>query len=131
MQDELKKQSDQRRKTNQALPQDGEGAAASPPISSPTIGVNAGGAGSGSSRPMRVHLSQLPRDMEDDELHAIASDFGAVLRYDLHRESLYKCGWIEYATLAEAEAAVAELHERRMDDWHMLIEAYVYPSGGA
>lgn len=79
---------------------------------------------------MRVMLSQLPRDMETDELTEIAADFGNVLQYELHREGAYKCGWVEYATRKEADEAVRALNERRIDDWHMRLQAYAYPGGG-
>lgn len=82
-----------------------------------------------SNRPVRVYLSQLPRDMEDDELQDLAKDFGIILQYELHREGAYKCGWVEYASKAEAEAAVAALDERGMDEWHMRLQAYSYPGG--
>lgn len=81
------------------------------------------------TRPVRVYLSQLPRDMEDDELQEIAGEFGKILQYELHREGAYKCGWVEYASKAEAEAAVGDLDERRMDEWNMRLQAYMYPGG--
>jgi len=68
--------------------------------------------------------------MEDDELQEIAAEYGAVLQYELHREGAYKCGWVEYALKGEAEAAVKELDDRRMDDWTMRLQAYMYPGGG-
>jgi len=80
---------------------------------------------------VRVHLSQLPRDMEVEELKEIAGTYGKVLAHELHRESSYKCGWVEYATKAEAEAAVHDLDERRMEEWSMRLQAYLYPGGGA
>uniref|UniRef100_A0A6T1A854 RRM domain-containing protein n=1 Tax=Alexandrium monilatum TaxID=311494 RepID=A0A6T1A854_9DINO len=83
-----------------------------------------------STRPIRVYLSQLPRDMEEDELQEIAAEYGKVLQYELHREGAYKCGWVEYASKAEAETAVSELDDRRMDDWTMRLQAYMYPGGG-
>lgn len=82
-------------------------------------------------RPVRVYLSQLPRDMEEDELQEIAAEYGKVLAHELHREGAYKCGWVEYASKSEAEAAVGELDDRRMDDWTMRLQAYLYPGGGA
>lgn len=78
---------------------------------------------------MRVMLTQLPRDMEEDELTEIANEYGVVLQYELHREGAYKCGWVEYATKKEADKAVAALKDRRMDEWHMRIQAYAYPGG--
>lgn len=82
-------------------------------------------------RPWRVHLSQLPRDMEPDELQEICAEYGAIQEYELHREGAYKAGWVEYRTKAEAEAAVAELEDRRMEDWGMRLQAYSYPGGNA
>lgn len=81
-------------------------------------------------RPVRVYLSQLPRDMEEDEFQEIVAEYGAILQYELHREGAYKCGWVEYASKAEAEAALSELDDRRMDDWNMRLQAYIYPGGG-
>mmetsp|Transcript_19999 Transcript_19999/g.40619 ORF Transcript_19999/g.40619 Transcript_19999/m.40619 type:complete len:303 (-) Transcript_19999:29-937(-) len=81
------------------------------------------------SRPVRVYLSQLPRDMEEDELQEIAAAYGKVLQYELHREGAYKCGWVEYASKGEAAKAVSELDERRMDEWTMRLQAYLYPGG--
>lgn len=81
-------------------------------------------------RPVRVYLSQLPRDMEEDELQEIAAEYGKVLQYELHREGAYKCGWVEYASKREAEAAVNELDDRRMNEWNMRLQAYMYPGGG-
>jgi len=89
------------------------------------------GSGRQGTRPTRVHLSQLPRDFEEDELMDITSQYGKVLASELHREGAYKCGWVEYATKAEAEAAVNELDERRMDEWSMRLQAYLYPGGGS
>merc|ERR1719510_531609 len=83
----------------------------------------------GTPRPIRVYLSQLPRDFEEDELMDITSEYGKVLASELHREGAYKCGWVEYAT--KAEAAVNELDERRMDEWNMRLQAYLYPGGGS
>lgn len=80
---------------------------------------------------MRVYLSQLPRDMEEDELKAITNEYGKVLQHELHREGAYKCGWVEYAIKSEAEKAVAELDDRRMDSWAMRLQAYMYPGGAA
>jgi len=77
-----------------------------------------------------LHLSQLPRDMEEDELLEIAGDFGDVLTHELHREGAYKCGWVEYATKEEAAEAQRSLHERRVDDWDMRLQAYLYPGCG-
>lgn len=82
-------------------------------------------------RPWRVQLSQLPRDMEEDEFVEIIADYGAALEHELHREGSYKCGWVEYATKDEAAAAVAALNERRMDEWHLRLQAYMYPGGDA
>mmetsp|Transcript_94323 Transcript_94323/g.271786 ORF Transcript_94323/g.271786 Transcript_94323/m.271786 type:complete len:390 (+) Transcript_94323:239-1408(+) len=82
-------------------------------------------------RPWRAMLSQLPIDMEEDELLEIAGAFGQVLEHELHRESKYKAGWVEFGTKAEAEAAVAELDDRRMEDWSLKLQAYVYPGGVA
>lgn len=82
------------------------------------------------ARPVRVYLSQLPRDMEDDELQEITAEYGKVLQYELHREGAYKCGWVEYASKAEAKAAMSDLDDRRMDDWNMRLQAYMYPGGG-
>eukprot|EP00404_Azadinium_spinosum_P062072 CAMPEP_0180711620 /NCGR_PEP_ID=MMETSP1038_2-20121128/10948_1 /TAXON_ID=632150 /ORGANISM="Azadinium spinosum, Strain 3D9" /LENGTH=187 /DNA_ID=CAMNT_0022743855 /DNA_START=18 /DNA_END=582 /DNA_ORIENTATION=+ len=84
-----------------------------------------------STLPVRVLLSHLPRDMEPDELQEIAAEFGKVLKKELHREGAYKCGWVEYASKAEAKAAVNELNDRRVDDWHLTLEAYMYPGGDA
>uniref|UniRef100_A0A7R9ZVS6 RRM domain-containing protein n=2 Tax=Pyrodinium bahamense TaxID=73915 RepID=A0A7R9ZVS6_9DINO len=81
-------------------------------------------------RPVRVYLSQLPRDMEDDEFQEIVAEYGEILQYELHREGAYKCGWVEYASKGEAEAALSELDDRRMDDWNMRLQAYMYPGGG-
>jgi len=80
-------------------------------------------------RPIRVYISQLPRDMEEDELQDIAAEYGKVLAYELHREGAYKAAWVEYASRAEAEAAVSELDDRRMDEWNMRLQAYMYPGG--
>jgi len=80
-------------------------------------------------RPVRVYLSQLPRDMEEDELQEIAAEYGKVLQYELHREGAYKCGWVEYASKREAEEAVNELDDRRMNEWTMRLQAYMYPGG--
>merc|ERR1712012_638183 len=78
------------------------------------------------ARPVRVYLSQLPQDMEDSELQKIANDYGAVLQHELHREGAYKCGWVEYASKSEAEIAVKELNDRRMDDLeHALASLHV------
>jgi len=85
----------------------------------------------GAPRPIRVYLSQLPRDLAEDELMDITSEYGKVLASELHREGAYKCGWVEYATKAEAETAVHELDERRMDEWNMRLQAYLYPGGGS
>lgn len=80
-------------------------------------------------RRARVHLSQLPRDMDEDELQEIANDFGKVLKYELHQERSYKFGWVEYASKKEALRAVNDLDDRRVDDWSMRIQAYMYPGG--
>lgn len=74
-----------------------------------------------------MHLTQLPRDMEEDELLDITSEYGKVLGSEIHREGAYKCAWVEYGARKEAEVAVHELDERRMDDWGMRIQAYLYP----
>jgi len=81
-------------------------------------------------RPVRIYLSQLPRDMEEDEFTEIVAEYGEILQYELHREGAYKCGWVEYASKGEAEAALSELDDRRMDDWNMRLQAYMYPGGG-
>jgi len=85
--------------------------------------------------------------MEEDELLDITSEYGKVLGSEIHREGAYKCAWaallletvwfklarqakymlFEYGARKEAEAAVHELDERRMDDWGMRIQAYLYP----
>lgn len=82
-------------------------------------------------RPVRVYLSQLPRDMEEDELQEIAAEYGKVLQYELHREGAYKCGWVEYGRKREAEVAISELDDRRMNEWNMRLQAYMYPGGDA
>lgn len=81
------------------------------------------------ARPWRVLLSQLPKDMEEDELREIAGGYGSILEYELHSEHSYKAGWVEYATKAEADKAVSELNDRRMEDWNMRLEAHAYPGG--
>ena len=55
--------------------------------------------------------------------------FGKLLQYELHRESVYKCGWVEYASMIEAKAATKALNDRRMKDWKMRLQAYTYPGG--
>lgn len=78
---------------------------------------------------MRVYLSQLPEDMDEIEFKEITGEYGKVLKHELHRESSYKCGWVEYALQAEAEKAVKALDDRRMDEWQLRLQAYMYPGG--
>lgn len=74
-----------------------------------------------------VHLSQLPRDMERAELKDIVAEFGPIHRMELHRESEYKCGTVEYLSSAEAKRCEKALHNRRVADWGRRVQAYVYP----
>jgi len=69
--------------------------------------------------------------MEEEELKELTAEYGTVLTHELHRESAYKCGWVEYATSAEGERAVKSLDDRRMDEWSMRLQAYRYPGGSA
>lgn len=81
------------------------------------------------NRPVKVYLSQLPRDMEEDELMEVASEYGEVLSHSLERQGAYKFGWVTYAKKSEAETAIQELDDRQMQGWHMRLQAYMYPTG--
>eukprot|EP00927_Polykrikos_kofoidii_P053348 TRINITY_DN4775_c0_g1_i2.p1 TRINITY_DN4775_c0_g1~~TRINITY_DN4775_c0_g1_i2.p1 ORF type:complete len:422 (+),score=61.58 TRINITY_DN4775_c0_g1_i2:47-1312(+) len=83
------------------------------------------GSRDGGQRRIRVNLWQLPVDMEDDELIEIASDYGQVLAHGIWKEGKQKCGWLEYATMQEANTCLQELDDRRMDMWDMRIRACV------
>ena len=81
------------------------------------------------ARPTRVYLSHLPDDMEQAEFKELTGEFGTVLKHALHRESAYKVGWVEYATSVEGERAIKALDDRRVDEWSMRLQAYMYPGG--
>merc|ERR1712232_491560 len=68
-------------------------------------------------KPVKVYVSQLPLDMDADELNAVSSEFGTVVAHEIWRESTYKCGWIEYPTKKEASAVVEAMDKRTMEDW--------------
>ena len=68
--------------------------------------------------------------MDEAEFAGITGAYGSVLQQELHKEGSYKCGWVEYASQSEAEACVAELDEREMDEWSLKLQAYMYPGGG-
>jgi len=63
--------------------------------------------------------------MEADELHDIATKYGRVLEYDIWREGSSKRGWVEFGTRREANRAIDELDNRRMEDWNLCLEAYI------
>lgn len=70
--------------------------------------------------------------MEEDELEAFAVDFGKLLKFELklHKQGTYKCGWLEYATLAEGQACVRQLNNRRMDGWPHRLQASISSDEG-
>ena len=80
---------------------------------------------------VRIYLSQLPQDMEEDELMGITTEYGKVLACELHREGGFKSAWVEYGSKREAETAVRELDDRRMDKWSMRLQACMYPEDKA
>lgn len=81
------------------------------------------------NRPVKVYLSQLPRDMDEDELLEVASEYGEVLSHSLERQGAYKFGYVEYKRKSEAKIATQELDDRQMQGWHMRLQAYMYPTG--
>lgn len=73
----------------------------------------------------RVWLSCLPTDMEAEEFKDIVGAYGEIsgFGYDRRPGSGSNSGWVEYRTRREADAAVLELDERRIEGWGMRLKA--------
>lgn len=73
----------------------------------------------------RVWVSYLPLDMEVDEFKDIVSEYGAVVGhgYETRQGSSYNTAWVEYRAKRQADAAVLELDERRIEGWSMRLKA--------
>eukprot|EP00929_Paragymnodinium_shiwhaense_P042971 TRINITY_DN22153_c0_g1_i1.p1 TRINITY_DN22153_c0_g1~~TRINITY_DN22153_c0_g1_i1.p1 ORF type:complete len:463 (-),score=70.59 TRINITY_DN22153_c0_g1_i1:1191-2579(-) len=99
------------------------------PLSIPRSSPPSSDAGGEASRKIkkakgvRVNLWQLPPDMEPEEFLDFARDFGTVLGHDLWKEGKQRCGWLEYATTAEARRCVQEMHDRHIEDWPVKLKA--------
>jgi len=65
--------------------------------------------------------------MDDGELKDTAGSYGKVLDFRLMEGGPQnsKRGWVEFATQSEAETAVAELDDRSMAEWHLLLRAWM------
>ena len=95
----------------------------------------AGAMGSGARKPLagsrspqahfRLNLANLLSDMDDDELKDTAGAYGKVLGFRLMEGGPQgsKWGWVEFATMREAERALAALADRPMAEWHLLLRA--------
>lgn len=80
-------------------------------------------------RRFKVYISQMPRDMDEDEFLEVASEYGQTLSHSIERQGTYKFGWVEYASKSEALNAIQELDDREMQGWHLRLQAYMYPTG--
>ncbi|CAE8730861.1 unnamed protein product, partial [Polarella glacialis] len=79
------------------------------------------------SKPVKVIILNLPSDMDEAEFKDTASAFGRVTALKLFdsRPKMPRRGWVEYATLREAENAVKELDQRSMAEWELLLSANI------
>jgi len=74
---------------------------------------------------VRLNMWQLPADFEEDELLEVATDFGRVISHDLWSEKNQMCAMVEYETREQALAALGQIHNRKMEGWHMLLKTLV------
>merc|ERR1711879_184078 len=72
---------------------------------------------------VRLHVENLPRDFDSNELEEVGAEYGKVLSHRMWQEGKTNAGFIEYASSSEANKALEDLEGRRIDGWEFKLHA--------
>ena len=81
-------------------------------------------------RSYNILVEFLPLDMGSEEFSDLMSTYGSTSDRRMWSEQGYRCGFVRFRRLEEAEKARDELHHRRIQDWDMKLKCYLWDCDG-